>query len=113
MDWTEFIALVPSPATVTVEAYQGDGAHGPVYAAAVNVERCVVEHRRRQVTVQTQDTAGRVHISSTTVRCPPGTVAPVDSLVTVPGGQPARVLQRVDWDDHGLGLPSHVELLLE
>lgn len=114
MDWADLIAEVPEPVTISVQALTGSGARGNMYATAVDVENCVVEAKRRQVTVQTQDIAGAIVISSTTVRCPPGTVAPVGSLVTIPGDATARkVLQRADWSDHGIGLPSHVELLLE
>lgn len=115
MDWAQFIAEnIPTPVTASVQAYSGQGAHGKVYAAAADVAPCIAQGKRRRVSVQTQDIAGGIVISSTTVWCPPGTTAPVESLVTVPGDATARrVLQRNDWDDHGLGLPSHVELLLE
>ncbi len=113
MDWTEFITMIPAPAAVTVEAYTGAGAHGRTYAAAATVDGCVIEHKRQRVTTQTQDIPGAVVIASTTVRCPPGTVAPPLSRVTLPDGSVTTVLAAVAWDDHGLGLPSHVELLCE
>lgn len=112
--WLEFVAAeIPTPATVTVEALQGTGAHGPVYAAAAPVTGCVVDETRRLVRVQTQDAAGHERISSSTVWCPPGTSAPAGSRVTLPSGRVTRVLAVAELDDHGLDLPSHVELSLE
>lgn len=113
MDWASFIALhIPAPATVTVEAYEGSGAYGDVYAAAADVTPCVVEQTRRMVRVQTQDAAGAEQVSSTTVYCPPGTTCPPGSRVTW-NGRTSRVLARSDISAHGLPLPEHVELNLE
>ncbi|ROO51075.1 hypothetical protein EDC02_5939 [Micromonospora sp. Llam0] len=112
--WAEFIdAEIPQPATITVEAFAGAGAHGPVYSAAVQVTDCVVDDTSRLVRVQTQDAAGSEKVSKTTVLCPPGTSAPAGSRVTLPSGRVTRVLVVAELDDHGLDLPSHVELSLE
>lgn len=114
MNWAEFIAeCIPMPATITVEAYEGSGAYGPVFAVPVEVTPCVVEDTRRLVRVQTQDAAGTEQVSSTTVYCPPATAAPAGSRVTIPGRPPARVLAVSRIDAHGLPLPSHLELSLE
>lgn len=113
MDWAEFVAeCIPQPATVTVEAYEGSGAYGPVYATPVEVTPCVVEDTRRLVRVQTQDAAGTEQVSSTTVYAPPGTVCPPGSRITW-AGRTSRVLARSDLSAHGLPLPEHVELALE
>lgn len=112
--WLEFVAAeIPQPATITVEAYAGSGAHGPVYSSAVQVTDCVVDDTTRLVRVQTQDAAGHEKASSTTVLCPPDTTAPAESRVTLASGRITRVLAVAELDDHGLGLPSHVELSLE
>jgi hypothetical protein len=114
MDWSQFLAEnIPVPHTITVEAYQGSGAYGDVYAAAVAVDGCVIEHTRRRIQMQTQDAAGGVVISSTTVYAPPATVAPVDSRVTLPGGTVTKVLQASYQDAHGHPLPEHWDLALE
>jgi hypothetical protein len=114
MDWDDFLAgSIPEPHTITVEAYEGAGAYGDTYAAAAEVPGCVVEHTRRRVQVQTQDAAGGIVISSTTVYAPPGTTAPAESRVTLPDGTVTRVLQASYQDAHGHDLPSHWELLLE
>jgi len=114
MDWDEFIETsIPSPHTIVVEAHGGAGAYGDAYAAAVEVEGCVVEHTRRRVQVQTQDAAGGIVISSTTVFAPPDTTAPAESRVTLPSGVTTRVLQASFLDAHGQPLPEHWELLLE
>jgi hypothetical protein len=114
MDWAEFVAQhIPTPVSVQVEAYEGSGAYGDIFATAATVTPCVVEDIRCLVRVQTQDAAGAERVSSTTVFCPPGTTAPPGSRVTVPGRPPARVLAVARLDAHGLPLPSHLELSLE
>lgn len=114
MTWAEFIAAtLPAPHTVTVEAYEGPGAYGPTYGDPAAVTPCFVDHKRRRVKVQTQDTAGAEVVSSTTVYCPPGTVAPPESRVTLPAGHVAKVLDMAVRTAAGLDLPEHVELILE
>ncbi|MCY1141379.1 hypothetical protein OWR29_25555 [Actinoplanes sp. Pm04-4] len=114
MTWEQFIAsAIPQPRTIQVQALTGSGAYGDVYADPVDVALCVVDDTNRVVPVQTQDTEGSTAVSSTTVFCPKGTAAPVGSLVTLPNGRVAKVIARSDLDDHGLGLPEHVELDLE
>lgn len=114
MDWDDFLAAdIPEPHTISVEAYEGSEAYGDVYAAAVDVEGCVIEHTRRQVQVQTQDAAGGVVVSNTTVYAPPETVAPVDSRITLPSGAVTKVLAASFMDAHGHPLPEHWELNLE
>lgn len=113
MTWEDFVAQVlPAPHTVTVEAYEGSGAYGDVYALPVDVGPCFVDDRRQLVRVQTTDAAGHEAVSSTTVYCPPGTVAPPGSRATW-NGRTSRVLAVSVRDDAGLGLPAHVELSLE
>lgn len=113
MDWAQFVAeCIPTPKTISVEAYEGTGAYGPVYAAAVSVGSCVVEDTRRLVRVQTQDAAGAEKISSTTVFAPPDTTAPPGSRVTI-GTRTSRVLAASYQDAHGHPLPEHWELSLE
>jgi hypothetical protein len=114
MDWVAFLAEnIPAAHTIRVEAYSASGAYGDVYAAAVEVEGCVIEHTRRQVKTQTQDAAGGVVISQTTVYAPPNTVAPVDSRITLPSGAVTKVLAASYMDAHGHPLPEHWELALE
>ncbi|GLH97347.1 hypothetical protein [Phytohabitans aurantiacus] len=114
MDWAAFLAEnIPEPHTITGEAYEGSGAYGDTYAAPVDVEGCVIEHTRRRVQVQTQDAAGGVVISSTTVYAPPATVLPVGSRVTLPTGAVTKVLAASYQDPHGHPLPAHWELALE
>ncbi|MDP9799348.1 hypothetical protein J2S43_007860 [Catenuloplanes nepalensis] len=113
MTWEEFIAACGlAPATITVEAYEGAGAHGDVYAPAAEITPCIVEAARRRVSAQTQDAAGAEVLSSTTIYCPPGTVVPPGSRVTA-AGRTGRVIAVADLDAHGLDLPAHVELSLE
>ncbi len=114
MTWDEFLSLcIPEPHTVVVEAYTGSGPYGPVYGEPVPVDGCVIDDTARLVPVQTQDAAGATRLSSTTVDCPPATVAPVGSRVTLPSGRVARVLTSALADAHGWDLPEHLEITLE
>lgn len=114
MTWEEFCAAnIPAPATLPIEAYEGSGAYGDIYAAAVQVSPCVVEDSVRLVRVQTQDAAGSEQVSSTTVYAPLATVAPPGSRVTLPSGRIARVLAASRITAHGHPLPEHLELALE
>lgn len=114
MTWEEFIALcIPEPATISVEAYQGSGGYGPVYAAAADVTPCVVEDTRRLVRVQTQDAAGAEQVSPTTVYAPLDATVPPGSRVTLPSGRVAKVLAVSRNEAHGHPLPEHLEINLE
>lgn len=114
MNWAAFVAaLIPTPDTISGEAYSGSGAYGDVYAAAADVTPCVVQHVRQRVRVQTQDAAGEEVISETTVWCPPDTVLPAGSRVTLPDGRVTRVITAALLNASGWDLPAHVELALE
>lgn len=113
MDWDQFIALLPAPHIVTVEAYAGSGAFGDTWAAPVVYGQCFVDAKRKRVRIQTQDAAGAEVVSSTQVYGPPGMIAPPTSRVTLPNGTVSRVLDAADLTDGGLGLPAHVALALE
>lgn len=114
MNWAEFAAeLLPVPDTITGEAYEGSGAYGGVYATAAEVTPCVVQNTRRRVRSQTADAAGGEVTSETTVWCPPGTVLPPGSRVTLPSGRVTRVIVASELTAQGWDLPEHVELALE
>lgn len=114
MDWDDFLATsIPEPRTITVQAYEGSGAYGDVYATATTAGGCVIEDTTRLVRVQTQDAAGAEAVSSTTVYAPPATSAPPGSKITLPSGRVARVLAAAYRDAHGHLLPEHWELALE
>lgn len=114
MTWEDFVAaILPEPHTVTVEAYQGSGAYGDVYAAGVAVTPCYVDAKRKLVRVQTQDAAGQQAVSESTVYCPLATTAPAGSRVTLPDGTITRVLAASRRTSAGLDLPEHLELACE
>lgn len=114
MTWEELCAeLLPEPHTITLQAWQGAGAYGDVYADPTVVGPCVVDETTRRVAVQTQDAEGREAVSSTQVYAPPGTDAPAGSRITLPSGRITRVLAVSRLDAHGLDLPEHVQLDLE
>lgn len=113
MNWAEFAANFPSPATVSVQQLAGTGAYGPTHATAVDITPCIVEDTRRQVTVQTVDAYGQITLSSTTVFAPPTPEITPGSLVTTPGRDARRVLAVERLTAAGLDLPEHQEISLE
>lgn len=115
MTWDDFIAAcIPTPATVSVQAYAGASGHGDTWATAADLGPCVVEHDRRIVTVQTVDAAGTQALSSATVYGPLDPAVEPGSLVTLPGDtRAARVLAVARVTAAGLPLPEHQELALE
>lgn len=114
MDWAEFCAdNIPAPYTLQMEAYEGGGGRGDIYAAAVDFGPCVVEDTRRRVRAQTQDAAGEEVLSSTTVYGPPIPTVAAGSRMALPSGRIARVLAVSYMDPHGHDLPAHQELNLE
>jgi hypothetical protein len=92
---------------VTVEAFRGDGARGPVYGPPATV-RCFVDDQRRRV----RDSGGNEVVSSTTVRTLLGVDAPAGSRVTLADGREATVIQALRRDGGGLPTPDHLELVL-
>ncbi len=95
--------------TITIEPYQGEGGSGPVYGAPVSV-RCFREDSRKLVRNQ----LGEQVVSESQAYCPPGTVAPPKSRVTINGtnSRTAFVIQAKDRDGGGLPTPDHVEVVL-
>lgn len=94
--------------SVTVEAFEGAGAYGPVYGAAVTVRALVRPGLRL---VRAPD--GSEVVSSTTVFARRGLTAPPGSRVTLPDGRVTTVIACLDQDGGGLPTPDHVELQLE
>lgn len=93
---------------VTVEAYQGDGAYGPVYAAPATV-RCFVDDKRRLVRTAEGDEA----VSETTLYVGDLTAdIPPESRVTV-NGRTTTVLTVSRLDGAGLPTPDHLEVALQ
>ena len=75
------------PHTVTVEAYRGTGARGDVYDAPKAV-RARVDHTRKLV----RDKNMLEVVAEATVILPAGTVCPLGSYITLPGGTRRPVL---------------------
>lgn len=94
-------------ADVVIEPYQGAAAWGPLYGAPVTV-RAIVDSKRQLV----RNEAGDEVVSSTTLLCPLGTVAPAGSRVTLPDGTAPTVIAAHTHDGRQLPVPSHVELSL-
>ncbi|TMR99514.1 hypothetical protein EJK15_06795 [Nonomuraea basaltis] len=91
--------------TASIEPFQGDGAYGPLYGAAVTV-RCLVDDERRLV----RDAQGAETVSDTTIFFPPGTRCPEGSRVTV-NGRVTTVIASYARDGGGLPTPDHVEVV--
>jgi hypothetical protein len=94
--------------TVTVEAYAGDGAHGPVYAAATAVACLLTE-----ATTLVRAPDGREVASSATYITPPDHDPPPGSRVTLPGG---RITTVITVRRAGVGIaavPSNTEVMLQ
>lgn len=98
------------PHRVVVEAYTGQGAHGPVYADPVKL-RAAVEDSTRLVRRRSD---GAEVVSSTTVRLDPEHVIPAESRVTVwPDTDHERVAQVITSARQvHPRTPSHIELSL-
>lgn len=92
---------------ITVEAREGSGAYGDVYAAPVTV-RALVEQSRRLV----RDTDGAEVTSETTVRVPLSTTAPAGSRITLPDGRRSLVITTSAHNGGRLPVPSHLEINL-
>lgn len=92
---------------MTVEAYSGSSATGPVYAAARTVA-CYVESQRRSV----RKGEGRVAVSADVVWCDlDRSIGPDDRVVL--NGRPVEVLAVRHYDGQGLPTPDHTELTVQ
>lgn len=87
MNWLEF-TMLHADETCVVEVSAVKGTTG--YAPPVLVGPCV--------------------ITDGTVCCPPDTVAPPGSLITLPTGDTARVVDVHYLDPQGTRLPEHLQL---
>jgi hypothetical protein len=93
--------------TITVEPYEGSGAYGPVFGAAVQVS-CRVEDKVQLV----RSNIGEEVVSSTTVYCDVGVTIPAGSRVTVKG----RVTSVISVGDPSTGGRSpldHMEVYVK
>ncbi len=88
-----------------IEPFEGDGAYGPVYGAAVTVN-CLVDDERRMV----RDAQGAETVSDTTIFFPPRTRCPEGSRVTV-NGRVTTAITSFSRDGGGLPTPDHVEVV--
>lgn len=93
--------------TVTVEPFQGDGARGPVFGAAVQVT-CRLENKLQLV----RSNIGEEVTSSSTVFCDRGTTIPAGSRVTV-AGRITTVISVADHDTGGRSELDHLEVFLK
>jgi hypothetical protein len=92
---------------VTVEAYLGDSAYGPRYAAPV-VVRGLLEQSIR--TVRNKD--GEEVTSSSTFRAPLDAQIAAEARVTLPDGRTTSVIAAMRHNGAGLPVPDHLEVTL-
>lgn len=94
--------------TVTVEAYQGDSAYGPVYGPPAAV-RCFVEDGAKLI----RNDQGHEVVSTARLYARlDTTTAPAQSRVTLPSGRTATVITAHRRDGGGLPTPDHLEVAL-
>lgn len=93
---------------IEVEAYEGSGAYGDVYASPVTV-RCFLDQQTRMV----RAADGADTTSSSTAYCLLATVAPPGSRVTLPDGRRTVVINALRRDGGGLATPDHLEVQME
>ena len=94
---------------ITVEPFEGDGPHGPVFGPPVEV-RALLDAKRRLVRAAN----GAEVISETTLRmrldhadqCRPG------SRVHLPDGTVSTVITTARHDGRAMPVPSHLEVAL-
>lgn len=92
---------------VTVEAYTGDSAYGPQYAAPAAVA-CFLDQKARTV----RDRKGREVTTGGTFYAPLDTVCPPESRITLPDGSTTTVINALRHDGGGLPTPDHLEVQL-
>lgn len=78
-----------TPHTVTCRDKTGEGAYGPVHAAARTIRRCQVDETSRMVR---SSTGAEVLSTATVVIRPEHGPVPVGSLVKLPSGREAEVI---------------------
>jgi len=96
--------------SVTVEAYEGDSAYGPRYAAPVAV-RCFLDQKIRTVRGQT----GEEVVSSGTFYArldEAQAICPAESRITLPDGSTTTVIAALPRNSNGLPTPDHLEVQL-
>jgi hypothetical protein len=93
--------------TITVQPYQGGGAHGPAFGPAVTVN-CRVEEKVQLVRSDT----GEEVVSSSTVFCDSDVVIPAGSRVTV-SGRTTTVLAVSNPSTGGRSPLDHLEVFLK
>lgn len=93
---------------VKVEAFAGEGADGPVFAASAMV-RCRVNDGRRYA-----PGADRTEVlAETVIYMPTGTVCPAGSRVTMPDGRTTLVSRSSPRNGGILPTPAHLEVVVQ
>ncbi|MER5482918.1 hypothetical protein ABT024_06840 [Streptomyces sp. NPDC002812] len=92
---------------VAIEAYLGDNAYAPLYAAPV-IARAFVDEKTQTV----RNAKGEEVTVSTTVWLLPTQDCPPESRVTTPSGRVASVITSALRTGGGLPTPDHREVTL-
>jgi hypothetical protein len=96
------------PHAVYVESYRGAGAYGPRYLMAERLKCLHVDEVKLIRDAQSGDQV----TSSAQLYCPPGTVVPPQSRVTLPDGSIRTAMRTATFDAGGLPLPGSVVVYL-
>ncbi|TDC87591.1 hypothetical protein E1292_46580 [Nonomuraea deserti] len=88
-----------------IEAFLGDGAYGPIFAAPVT-ERCLVDDERKLV----RNAEGSETVSDTTIFFPDGAHCPEGSRVTV-NGRTTTVIASHNRNGGGVPTPDHTDVV--
>ncbi|KOX16571.1 MULTISPECIES: hypothetical protein [unclassified Streptomyces] len=94
---------------ITVEAYEGDGAYGPVYGAPVPEVPALVAASVRMVRAPD----GREVTSSAQIIAAPDLACPVGSRITLPDGRVTTALSVARHTAPGLPVPACSEVMCE
>jgi hypothetical protein len=110
MTWESFFsAAFPTAHAVTVEAYRGDGATGPIFDLPVVVTPCYVDYVQRLLRAPD----GSLVMSTSTVYAQPAVDAPAGTRVTTPDGKSMTVIACGVMSACGLPLPEHTVISCE
>ncbi|MEU5624286.1 hypothetical protein [Streptomyces tendae] len=93
---------------VRVEAYEGSGSKGDIYASPETV-RCLIDEKTQQVT----SPGGQIVTSGSSYIARPDHRPPPNSRVTLPDGRVTTVITIARADGGRLPVPSNTQVFLQ
>lgn len=101
--------------TVTIRPFVGEGARGAQYGDPVT-EPCRINDGQLLGggrPGQSRSATNTEVLAATVIYMRPGAVCPVRSLVTLPGGREATVIQAADLGGGTLPTPAHLKVTVQ